>query len=37
MVFGTGFGAAVPNMIALLVFTAVFGLIAAWRFRTSAT
>jgi ABC-2 type transport system permease protein len=37
MVFGAGFGAAVPSMLALLVFTVVFGLIAAWRFRTSAS
>ena len=37
MVFGASFGAAVPNMIALLVFTAVFGLIAVWRFRAAAT
>jgi ABC-2 type transport system permease protein len=36
MVFGADFSAAVPGMIALLVFTVVFGLIAAWRFRTSA-
>ena len=36
MVFGADFSAAVPSMIALLVFTAIFGLIAAWRFRTSA-
>lgn len=37
MVFGADFGAAVPSMIALLVFTVIFGLIAVWRFRTSAT
>ncbi len=36
MVFGADFSAAVPGIIALLVFTAVFGLIAAWRFRTCA-
>jgi ABC-2 type transport system permease protein len=36
MVFGAGFGAAVPSMIALLVFAVIFGLIAIWRFRTSA-
>jgi ABC-2 type transport system permease protein len=35
MVFGAGFSAAVPNMLALLVFTVVFGLIAVWRFRAS--
>jgi ABC-2 type transport system permease protein len=37
MVFGADFNAAVPSMIALLVFTVIFGLIAVWRFRTSAT
>ncbi len=37
MVFGADFGAAVPSMLALLVFTVIFGLIAVWRFRTSAT
>ncbi len=37
MVFGADFAAAVPSMVALLVFTAIFGLIAVWRFRTSAT
>jgi ABC-2 type transport system permease protein len=37
MVFGADFGAAVPEMLALLVFAVVFGLIAVWRFRTSAT
>jgi ABC-2 type transport system permease protein len=37
MVFGADFGAAVPEMLALLGFAVVFGLIAAWRFRTSAT
>jgi ABC-2 type transport system permease protein len=36
MLFGADFGAAVPNMLALLVFTVVFGVIAVWRFRTSA-
>lgn len=36
MVFGTDFGAAVPNMLALLGFAVVFGAIAIWRFRTSA-
>jgi hypothetical protein len=35
MVFGAGFSAAVPNMLALLVFTVVFGAIAVWRFRAS--
>jgi ABC-type multidrug transport system permease subunit len=37
MVFGADFGAAVPSMIALLAFALLFGLIAVWRFRTSAT
>jgi len=37
MIFGAGFGAAVPSMIALIVFTVVFGLIAVWRFRASAS
>jgi ABC-2 type transport system permease protein len=37
MVFGADFSAAVPSMIALLVFGVLFGLIAVWRFRTSAS
>jgi ABC-2 type transport system permease protein len=37
MVFGADFSAAVPSMVALLVFTVIFGVIAIWRFRTSAT
>jgi ABC-2 type transport system permease protein len=37
MIFGANFSAAVPSMVALLVFTLIFGLIAVWRFRTSAT
>jgi ABC-2 type transport system permease protein len=37
MVFGAGFSAAVPSMLALLVFMVVFGLIAVWRFRASAS
>ncbi len=36
MVFGADFGAAVPEMLALIGFAAVFGIIAVWRFRTSA-
>jgi ABC-2 type transport system permease protein len=36
MVFGADFGAAVPNMLALLGFAVVFGVIAVLRFRTSA-
>jgi len=37
MLFGANFSDAVPSMLALLVFTIIFGGIAAWRFRTSAT
>jgi ABC-2 type transport system permease protein len=37
MLFGANFGDAVPSMLALLVFTVIFGSIAIWRFRTSAT
>ncbi|OGO16826.1 MAG: hypothetical protein A2Z15_07335 [Chloroflexi bacterium RBG_16_50_11] len=37
MLFGADFGDAVPSMLALLVFTVIFGLVAAWRFRTSST
>jgi len=36
MLFGADFGAAVPQMLALLGFAVVFGVIAVWRFRTSA-
>jgi ABC-2 type transport system permease protein len=36
MVFGADFGAAVPEMLALIGFAVVFGIIAVWRFRTSA-
>jgi ABC-2 type transport system permease protein len=36
MLFGADFGAAVPEMLALVVFTVIFGAIALWRFRTSA-
>jgi len=36
MVYGAGFGDVVPSMLALLGFAVVFGVIAAWRFRTSA-
>ncbi|HTY81941.1 MAG TPA: ABC transporter permease, partial [Dehalococcoidales bacterium] len=35
MIYGGGFGSAVPNMIALLVFTVAFALIAIWRFRAA--
>ena len=36
MLFGADFSAAVPEMLALIGFAAVFGIIAIWRFRTSA-
>ncbi len=36
MVFGADFSAVVPEMLALLGFAVVFGIIAVWRFRTSA-
>jgi ABC-2 type transport system permease protein len=36
MVFGADFGDTVPSMLALLVFTVIFGAIAIWQFRTSA-
>lgn len=36
LVFSAGFDAAVPEMVALVGFTALFGAIAALRFRTSA-
>ena len=36
MLFGADFGAAVPEMLALLGFMIIFGVIALWRFRTSA-
>ena len=36
MLFGADFGAVVPEMLALVAFTVIFGAIALWRFRTSA-
>ncbi len=36
MLFGADFGAAVPEMLALVGFTVIFSAIAIWRFRTSA-
>ena len=36
MLFGADFGAVVPEMLALIGFAAMFGIIAIWRFRTSA-
>jgi ABC-type multidrug transport system permease subunit len=36
MVFGADFTAATPSMLALIGFAAAFGIIAIWRFRTSA-
>jgi ABC-type multidrug transport system permease subunit len=35
MIFGADFSAAVPNMLALVGFTALFGIVALWRFTTS--
>jgi len=37
MVFGAGFNAVLPNMLALVGFALFFGIIAVWRFRTSAS
>jgi len=36
MLFGADFGAVVPEMLALIVFAVIFGIIAVWRFRTNA-
>ena len=36
MLFRADFGAAAPEMLALLGFTVIFGVIAVWRFRTAA-
>jgi ABC-2 type transport system permease protein len=36
MLFGANFGAAAPEMLALVGFMVVFGVIAVWRFRTAA-
>jgi ABC-2 type transport system permease protein len=36
ILFGADFGAVVPEMLVLLGFAALFGVIAIWRFRTSA-
>ena len=36
LVFSSDFSAAVPEMLALLGFAVLFGIIAVWRFRTSA-
>jgi len=36
LVFSADFSAAVPEMLALLVFAFLFGIVAVWRFRTSA-
>jgi len=36
MVFGAGFNAVFPNMLALVGFALIFGTIAVWRFRASA-
>lgn len=37
MLFGADFGAVVPEMLALIGFAVLFGSVAVWRFRTSAT
>ena len=37
LLFGADFGDVVPEMLVLLGFAVVFGGIAIWRFRTSAT
>jgi ABC-2 type transport system permease protein len=36
MLFGANFGDVIPEMLALLGFAVLFGIIAVWRFRTSA-
>jgi len=36
MLFGADFSAVVPEMLALIGFAVVFGIIAVWHFRTSA-
>ena len=36
MLFGADFSAVIPEMLALVGFAVVFGIIAVWRFRTSA-
>jgi ABC-2 type transport system permease protein len=36
MLFGAEFNAVIPEMLALVGFTIVFGIIAVWRFRASA-
>jgi len=36
MLFGADFGAVVPEMLVIVGFAIVFGIIAVWRFRTSA-
>jgi ABC-2 type transport system permease protein len=36
MLYGAGFGDVVPQMAALGAFAVAFGVIAVWRFRTSA-
>jgi len=36
MLYGADFGSVVPEMLALVGFAVIFGIIAVWRFRTSA-
>ena len=35
LVFGADFTAAIPEMLALVGFAGVFGIIVVWRFHTS--
>jgi len=37
MLFGADFGDVVPEMLALIGFAVLFGIIGIWRFRTNAT
>ena len=37
MLFGAEFGDVIPEMLILVAFTVVFGVIAIWKFRTDAT
>lgn len=36
MLFGAEFGDVIPEMLVLVAFTVFFGIIAVWRFRTTA-
>jgi len=37
MLFGAGFGDIIPEILILVAFTVVFGVIAIWKFRTNAS